>query len=161
MDNSSSYSFLCHVKLGKITLEKMLVEVNFGLLSKYLLFLDCAFMFFCAQLIYIRDIDTGVFLEPDKSLTVLNAKIFFYSNSFLARYFWVLCNSFCLLFSTKQCHLLLLVTEARLPADSLCAGHPRAPSLSNLFCLLLLFLPQLCQPDGPSLWRLLPIPSLV
>lgn len=66
--------------------EKMLVEVNFGLLSKYLLFLDCAFIFFCAQLIYIRDIDTGVYLQPDKALTVLNAKIFFYSNSLLARY---------------------------------------------------------------------------
>ncbi|KAH9387656.1 hypothetical protein TYRP_008848 [Tyrophagus putrescentiae] len=53
----------------------MLVEVNFGLLAKYLLFLDTAFLFFSAQLIYIRDVEpTGFYFEPDKSLTVLNAK---------------------------------------------------------------------------------------
>lgn len=62
----------------------MLVEINFGLVAKYLLYLDGACMLLCAQLIYIRDIDSGLYRPPDKSLSLLNAKIFFYCSSLLA-----------------------------------------------------------------------------
>lgn len=69
----------------------MFVEVEFRLLSKYILYLDCAFMLVCAPLIYIRDLDLSKANSSPAHvrLSIINARIFFYCNSIFASFIYI------------------------------------------------------------------------